>query len=228
MSLKELIQQIEHNELHRQALLGQAKKVSKQNADILSNIRKAVKAGESTDDHIRNMVLVVHGLDTELEKKYRALEGLLAGKKGEFVLLSYDVNVPFKFSATSVECRHASFYRIGVLEGEGLAWMDKNDPFTSYSPITLPVSRYLSGKESYFHSGDNTGGVSVRNIFAHAHNHEDPPSLHALMQGEAGGSVVIGDEEVRKWLKEHRMEALFEPAAAALSKLILEPTDGTE
>jgi len=155
-----------------------------------------------------------------LQKK---IEERLAGKRGEFVLLSFDAEIRFKYTWIGDEYRHASCYRIGVLEGEKLMWNGEDQ----LSAPTLPISRYLKGEEGIFRPGDNIGGVVQKNIFAHGYCDEDPPPLHALMQNECG-SIVIGDEAVKEWLQKRGMEELFKLAATALSKLILEPTDDTD
>lgn len=161
----------------------------------------------------------------ELEENYRKLEKRLAGKRGEFVLLSYRAKIPFKYTMRHTVYRYASCYRLGVLEGEELVWKKAEDSLST-PPITLPIPRYLKGEIMFIRPGDNVGKVVKKNIFAHSHCYENPPSLQALMQKEQG-SIVIGDEEVKEWFKKHSMEELFKPAAAALSKLILEPTDDT-
>ncbi|MBI2004740.1 hypothetical protein HYS79_01085 [Patescibacteria group bacterium] len=224
MSIHDDIQYIERAEEHRNALLVKAATLKRDIYEKLKKVRKAFAAGESTGDHIRDMVLTVHGLDHKLEEKYRELEGKLKGKRGEFVLLSYHAKIPFKHSMTGVEYRDASCFRLGVLEGEELVWKDGDGLSAMVSPVTFHISRYIKSEEGYIRPGDNLGGVVQKNIFARGYD-EGPPPLHALMRSE-GGEIVIGDEAVKKWLEERGivMEALFVPAAAALSKLILEPT----
>ena len=218
-----LPQLLEISELEEQKAVfeDEAKKVDAKIRDCLSDIRKALENSATTGDPLRDLVIKDWGISEVVEKRYRLLQKRLVGKKGEFVLIPFATKVPHKHTfGEGYEYRDARCYRLGVLEAETLVW-EKD------VQITLPISRYISGEEGFV-SPSEVHELHKENIFAHAFGgfHEgDPPLLRELINGDCGYVIVIGDEAVRKWLKEQRMQGLFKSVADALSKLVLEPTD---
>lgn len=201
------------------------KQIDDQISELTKDLQSRVENEETTGDRVRDLVIRVHGVDDVIEQKYRSTEARLIGKKGEFVLISYKTQIRTRHTfGRGWEYRGAKWFRLGVLEGEQLVWNPKVF-------ITLPVSRYV-GAESSAYFGDTilalSRDVQKENIFALHDIDDSPPLLIEQVQEQHGPIVefVIGDADVRGWLKEHLMEDLFKLAAGALSKLILEPTEG--
>lgn len=195
----------------------------------LKLVQDAIAGGETTGDPLRDLVIRAHGLDKALEDKYRKLQAALTGKKGEFVLLSFHADIPWKFGGRSIETREAQCYRLGVLEGEELVWVENESSFLG-PQISLFVSRYTQGETHIFFDSKDLKRpllVEKENIFTHGFSSASsyPPLLHQLLGGEWQESIIIGDRAVKAWLKKKCMSGLYKPAADALSKLILEPTE---
>lgn len=208
-------------EAHKTALADKDEKL----VEHLGMIRARLEAGETTGDRITDLMLRVHGFDQGMIEKYAALEAQLEGRRGEFVLISFDTSVPFKHTMTHTEDRHASCYRIGVLEDEHL----KIGESFGMKIITFPVSRYIYGEKSILMNEKNlphTLPIEIGDLFEHYFHGMNPPLLSELLQevDEELRGIFIGDDAVKGWLKRHLMPGLFKPAADALSKLILEPT----
>ena len=80
-SVQELLQGIDLSEQEALAL-------SERRQNELLQLRKRIKAGETTGDHIRDFVIACHGYsDTALVARYRTIEEDLARYCGQFVLL---------------------------------------------------------------------------------------------------------------------------------------------
>ncbi len=188
-----------------------------------------------TPTTLAQMVHISFGSRTRQErmeaiKKLQEIEQRLAGKSGEFALIYYRAEVPFKFTMTNTEYETRHFFRLGVLEGEKFVWAEVGH--NDFSTITLPISRFLFNPRHPPHKA---------NIFDQILPPAHPPvlGLHvaAMMPsvfrfggGRTGhiDELLIGDEEVKKWIETHYMlsdlpKDYFNTAAKLLSKLILEP-----
>lgn len=189
----------------------------------VSVVRGRIEAGETTGDHIRDMVIRTYGFDPEAEEKYREFEKRLAGKQGEFVLVAYsgERNKRHIFGK-GWERESAEFFRLGVLEGEELVC--RNAPVY----ITLPTSRYIQDQNTFFPKGAELGRlltIKQGDLFVDPFFDESPPPLETFVRNPQAG-LVLGDKAVENWLENHLMLGFYKPAADALSKLILEPTEG--
>ena len=191
-----------------------------------STLRKRLAAGETTGDPLQDLVIRAHGYGKDLADvlaRYRELEGMLKGKKGEFILLSFHAQIPFKHTMTSVECRDARCYRLGVLTDESLVWAGERGPLGYYS-ITIPVSQFIYG-EGYLAPPNLP--PQKGDLFAQMHRHADPHALSLMMEEGYGWKevLIIGNDAVKKWLNSHIMPELYKVAADALGMLELEPTE---
>lgn len=211
-------------------------------------LQKAVVAGEKTGDPFRDRFVALHGWSPELEPAYRALEQELKGHKGEFVLLAYSHEVRMPGGIFRSESyRTARYFRLAVLEGEtfGTArvqgWFKEHD----VDNFCIPISRYIEGEVEPYPTAKKLEVVKD-GLFAQwrQEGREPPPVFSTFMLERAGlwsGSetrfnnrhlyahdveLVVGDKAVQAWLAKVAMADIYKPAAAALSKLILEPTEG--
>jgi hypothetical protein len=160
------------------------------------------------------------------EERYAALNALLKGKKGEFVLIAYNAKIPTRYGGDGIDHRQVSWYRLGILEEESLRAADGG--LMSGQAVTLPVVQYIYGEvEVILDRKDIRRALSVQKgeLFQHAFGSPNPPALRTLLFAEQGDHIAIGDEAVREWLRKRAMQGLYKPAADALSKLILEPTE---
>ncbi|HVZ75697.1 MAG TPA: hypothetical protein VG934_00250 [Candidatus Paceibacterota bacterium] len=235
-------------EQHRQELEAKGQNIS----NLIENLRRRINAGESTGDRLRDLVLSLYGFDALFEDSARAFERELAGKKGEFVLLHFQASTPFRHALTETTYHSNDYVRMGVLAGEHLIGAMGVGILASTEQITLPVHQYIQVAQIMMFEAE---GIQVKpekgNIFAahwiqNAHPPELEKYLYAKRTEKAGAlglpslfgpghvdrresrmrEIVIGDELITKWLKEHHMMGLYKSAAIALSKLILEPTEG--
>lgn len=197
-------------------------------------VRHLIREGHTTGDRLVDLVLLAGGgLNDPALPRLRELEGGLKGKKGEFVFMRFSDDIPYKHTfGQGYESRTQSLYRLGVLEGEKLKLAGEQDDYSVRGQLVLPVSRYIGGlEEVFFPKRKPKLEIKERNIFAHGHGgfgHDGCPPLLTkieMLSDEAQEGILIGDEPVKKWLKAHAMVGLYKPAADALSKLILEPTD---
>ncbi|HWB34256.1 MAG TPA: hypothetical protein VG753_02990 [Candidatus Paceibacterota bacterium] len=193
----------------------------------LDYLRDNIKAGSTTGDRIRDLLIRVHGVSDELETIYRQLDAELIGRRGEFVLLSYIV----KERAYGIrdDMRSVDYYRLGVLEGEELIYREGIG-------TTLPISRYLMGpKVVVFESTQ----LKTREDLEKVHWVEKkgnifenqllfgPPSLdrHLISQlPEAPAAlrpsnllITVGDEAVETFLKNIAMQGFLPLAKNLLS-----------
>lgn len=207
----------------------------------------ALKAGSTTGDPFRDEFIKMYSWNPAAELVYRDLNDQLKGHKGEFILLAYthEVRMPggmFR-QESYANVRH---FRLGVLDDETFGttmvkgWFRRED-----GPMfSLPVSRYIE-RETEPYADIGRLELVEGNLFDQRHMHRDPPILSTYMLEKAGlwrGSetrfnsrhlyahdieLIIGDDAVKAWLEKVGMADLYKPAAATLSKLILEPTDAT-
>lgn len=193
---------------------------------LVGELRAELVKGSTTGDTLCDLVIRAHGFNPELEAHYRVLQEELRGKKSEFVLLSFVADIQTKYTMRGRESERRNWYRLGVLQEERLRW-DTSEKFSA--GITLPISQYIEGEQEALWDGDSAFKrrikVEKRNIFAQSYGDADPPSLVALIQGAWRTTICIGDGPVKRWLEERAMLPLYKPAAAALSKLILEATE---
>lgn len=207
--------------------------LSQENALLVTDIQD----GKTTGDRLLDVVIRAHhGYDSELFEKYRAFEERLIGKRGEFVLVLYDadtVNIRYLDGPRAAFSPHslyesnnkAPFYRLGILDGEELV-IPKIRNSLGLVGLALPVSRYVHGWVGLLVDKKDAGvEVIEENILDQwGSDYKLHPLCTYLDHPELlERTIIIGDEKVRVWLKEHCMEALFKPAADALGKLILEP-----
>jgi hypothetical protein len=213
---------------------GHTIEVDKFHDKIAAKVADAIKDldnGATTGDRLRDMLLRVYWYNPRAEERYRSVETQLKGKKGEFVLLSFNAQVAFRFHGTGRDTRNAQCFRLGVLEGDELVL--KKGLMGTMVP-TLPIPRYVYGETTFLAVEDDVKRLEVeeKEFFDHAFHDMNPPRLTDILYIGRDGSdwtgwqetVIIGDEAVKKWLKEHAMPGLYKPAADLLSKLILEPT----
>lgn len=197
-----------------------------------NQLQDFLRAGGTTGDVVRDLVLRAHGYAPGFEANYRTFGKSLAGKKGEFALVIYEgqrvVGHDFGKGAMYAE---AIFYRLGVLQSEELVLLGTES-------ISLPIPRYIGGEVTFIPSEpDIESQLSQRylrphpmNILAQADSFDTPPSLLKLAEyvpihGRMSSGLWVGDEAVRAQLENCGMPGLFEPAAAALGRLILTPTE---
>lgn len=242
LSMPDTLMVLQERVRQRDALvLEQAKVLAEKNEAITrltKDLQERIGHGLSTGDRLRDLVLAAHGYDPMLEEKYRELEDTLQGKKGEFVLISWQKMV--RAYGPRDDMRSVSLYRLGVLEDEKVIPCIAKDlgPFTLHgSVLTLPISRFVAGDldTAPFRGARQKTDAQKKNIFAQVSSDSDPPflGLHVLQEvrphprvAPSTLEIIVGDEPVKEWLRKHLMEGLYKPAAYALSKLILEPTEG--
>lgn len=206
----------------------QLRRLGNEISSYRSNFAARKEAGETTGDHIRDMVAVHHGFEhfDTLVEAYRTFEKQLVGHTGEFVLISYQAEVPFRHHSRGVDTQLRDLFRLGVLEGEQLIWART----PGGNSITLPVPRYVSGN----------GELAVENIFSRRYSMDRGPGLlgaHILRSVEGIEApqeirssyiheILIGDEAVKEWVKKRPFkldQAAFEKAGQLLGKFDLEP-----
>ncbi|MBI5003758.1 hypothetical protein HZC00_01555 [Candidatus Kaiserbacteria bacterium] len=199
-------------------------------AERMQMLAKAIEEGETTGDAMRDLVIRFHQKDDDvLTAKYRAIDEALKGKKGEFVLVTFPGRrlVKHVFIGES-EYAHVTYYRLGVLKNEGVTCPPRYRTSDQVAP-TIDVSRYVEGEVGLLMKGDLSRPLSVveENIFREFYSDHDPRPLYIILQEEGSweDKIIIGDDAVKQWLDEVYMPGLYKPAADALSKLILEPTD---
>jgi hypothetical protein len=196
--------------------------------ELMSSIQGRIIAGETTGDRFQDIVIRCHGLPDEvLEANYRELEGKLKGRQGEFVVIEFSKDIPFKFTMTGSESRRHTFFRIGLLAGDSLVFETLNEG-SPFKECTLPVPQYLAGNTDtlYVWKNQTSRAPDKQNIFAGGSlYHEQPPELRAVVAGFKQLEFIVGNEAVQEWLKKHSAEKFFKVAADALSMLSMEPTE---
>lgn len=204
-------------------------------------LKKQVAGGSTTGDPFRDRFIKLYGWEPVAELAYRDINEQLAGRKGEFALLvySHEVSVPGGFLREE-SYRAARYCRLGVLDDETLGTTVAKGFYPQHDSVVfcLPVSRYIERETEPY---PTIGRLEVigGNLFDQRYMHRDPPVFSTYMLEKAGlwkesGSrslhafdveLIVGDEATKAWLAKVAMESLYKPAAAALSKLILEQTD---
>jgi len=197
-------------------------------ASVRSNLSRKIEAGDSTGDHIQDLVILHHGFEhfVEVCAAYRAFEEKLKGKKGELFLLFFRYNITDEHYLPH---GWREFFRLGVLEGEDLIWNEKDGLGKS---ISVPVSRYVYANRP----------VVEANICSYGHSMDDPFKTFfgiyilskiegmRIPQGLAEDThveeIVVGDAEVSAWVAKHPFylpEELFASARQALGNFFLRP-----
>ncbi len=202
-------------------------------------VRKAVRSGETTGDRIKDFILARDGAFHEAdEKRYRAIDKALRGRKKELVLVTRRVGIDrgpmYHHSGSSgsgrmdIAPRMSSKetvirFRCGVLKAEKLVVS-----LDQYPPrCELPVAKWIT--ESTYSQGDFHDESSVLQVFGNATEYLVLDSTVDLVPDELFpfvSRVVVGDETVRSWLKENRhehAEEIFKKCAELLGKLVLTP-----
>ncbi len=145
LSMPDTLMVLQERVRQRDALvLEQAKVLAEKNEAITrltKDLQERIGHGLSTGDRLRDLVLAAHGYDPMLEEKYRELEDTLQGKKGEFVLISWQKMV--RAYGPRDDMRSVSLYRLGVLEDEKVIPCIAKDlgPFTLH--VACSRSRFL-------------------------------------------------------------------------------------
>lgn len=203
-------------------------------SDVRREISDRLEAGETTGDHIKDMVILHYGLDhfDAIVEAHCEFEKRLAGHKGEFVLVSYkfDVQDEHVIPRGWRDC-----WRFGVLEGEQLIETSLSRTL-SFEEISIPVSRYIYGDRP----------VVDENIFHQHYGYSDPsPTMLGLyiLKGiplikwpeSIGDSriteLVIGDDAFEEWRKKNPRQVkddFLAKAKSVLRKFDLEPMDENE
>ncbi len=198
-------------------------------------LRQMVLGGATTGDPFRNLFIKSWGFDEQLESAYRTLHDLLSGRKGEFVLIAYECRVQRTTVMTVLsgvpEFQDKGFYRLGVLEGEGLiapVWRR-----VETERLILPVSCYIEGivvpfpKPTKLHVWEGS-------LFDPRYKKTDPPGFASYMLDTSVATgrhsaieLVVGNQAVKAWLAKEAIDDLYKPAAHALGMLELEQTDAS-
>lgn len=194
-----------------------------------SKLRAALAAGGTTKDPLYDLVLKAgYGVNDPSLPKYRELQARLKGKRGEFVMVRYYVDVRERFGGTFDESdmRHEEHFRIGVLAGEEFRGVS----IAGTPLITLPVDTYMQGTWPRSHSHtvtfeDECPHAPLRGDFLELRSEDDPPRLLEYLQNEHyAANLVIGDDAFRAELKRVECEGFFFEAADALGRLVLTPS----
>ncbi len=208
--------------------------------DQSSKISQEIRAGATTGDWVRDLVLRVHGLNPELEAKYRPLNEALKGKKGELILIAFECVVGSIFRSDRIYPefkRLVKLFRLGILHDEKLV-CEGNSTFllSGVSGIILPASQYIELVVTpVLLEGDiNPKALSVekKNIFSTNHMkwEANPPYLEEMLGGDWEKKILIGEKGIRERFEEERMEKLYPAAAEKLGYFVLtspalEPTE---
>lgn len=212
-------------------------KYKKALGEVTKELVEMIKNGATTGDPIHDLVIQAHGVvDEALTEKYRLVDNVLKGKKGEFVLLSYPGKVVHRYHSHGRDYVDVHCYRLGVLEEEGIVFAGHyfHPSMSEYRSLSIPISRYVDGAVSYLLTSKDLKeslAVKAANIFALSITDCNPPSLLEFLidkRADWSRTLVVGDVAVRKWLEKNHMPVLYKGAADALSKLVLEPTDETD
>ncbi len=235
-SIQELRRTISDLTVEENILNKKLKELGTDKYKVVTELRERLAQGETTGDRYVDMVIRMHGVEKleELTAKYRTLEEQLKGKKGEFILIHYVIQMPHTFHSHGVDTFPHRMLRLAVLEGEEVVWTSSESVISNNGKIlTLPTSQYLQLEQSiYLHDDKLDGKLETEKgpLFDPFHlgggNDTSPPYLGLEDFTERGFAedLVIGDEAVQEWLTKNAMPGLYKPAAHALSKLILEPT----
>jgi hypothetical protein len=213
----------EFNQLARdhQKLKDLQKSIKLQTEDIRTKITDGATAGDS----IRNLVLLVHGYDPELEAKYRTLEERLKGKQGEFVLIRF-YDRERGIEAEQRLGRYDGSIRIGILAGETLRLTrPEAGLFATSQTITLPINRYAYGTwRTGVYAATLEDTLSHGEFFRYSavYNRDGcnatPPDLCDYLDEPYSKEMFIGNEAVRAELALGRNQDLFQRALIALDE----------
>lgn len=178
------------------------KKIEKQIASTLENLRTEIMAGNSTGDKVTDFILVRYGLGEEtkkIEKFYRAIDAKLHESVGQFVLLTHTFKVQFCFrdpgpSRDEDFIKATRRYLCVVKEG-GLILPCKTDT----DLWEIPAEQYLivSGSEC---PKLKAGNMPPPNLYYY-----DLYTAITMGVGDENITLLIGDSEVS------RAEFLYRP-----------------
>lgn len=204
----------------------------------------SLEAGGTTGDWLRDECIKMYGHEPATEAAYRDVNDSFKGHKGEFVLLTYDIEKRLPGGFLREESWHTvTYYRLGVLADDKLivvlhkGWDKRRDSYH----LEPPVESFIAGEKEPF---PRIGKLEVikQRLFDLEHQDRDPPhfmkyvgeksGLHpewgqsaSIMRYPTNAQLVVGNEAVKEWLKKAAMQDLYKPAAHALGMLELEPTD---
>lgn len=204
-------------------------------------VRRAVRSGETTGDRIKDFVLACVGVPREEdEKRYRAIDEALKGRRKEFVLVTRPVEIDrgpkyhhaqppdqarMGIMAPPPSTETVTRFKCGILQAEELVFS-----FDEHPRCKLPVTKWAV--ESDYCEGDLRKKSSSEDIsemmFGSAAGHLVLESMTDSVPDELFpfvSKVVVGDKAVRSWLKENRhdAEAIYKNCANLLGKLVLTP-----
>ncbi|MBM3271937.1 hypothetical protein FJY94_01465 [Candidatus Kaiserbacteria bacterium] len=207
-----------HNHAHAlEASLAKSREIL---AGHESALRDAIAAGAKTGDPMLDLTMRCHHYDPVLVEKFRELDAELKGKTGEFVLVVFETRVMtcHRFLGPN-DYENRTMFRMALLRGESLIWHERNY-------VTVPSERYITGDVAMMF-GDSDPRIEMcdGDLFARMYRN-DPEILGILVLKDLWRErLYVGDEAVKAFLKEKHMLPLFNAAAEALGRLILQPTD---
>ena len=223
-SVKELQRESSDCGGEESVLQAKLRPIEQRKREAVAELQELLGKGGTTDDRIMDMVIRAHGMEKldELMEKYRALEEQLKGKKGELILILFDViDRSFRIhDGPSGRRMNLVFhlYRLGILAGDTLVYELLGGPLIHLGEdeITIPTTHYIEGQVEALRHGQNLPRREQKNIFARetfGRKREDPPLLREYMAVELGHQtfldsrlprtrltgIIAGNDAVREW-----------------------------
>ena len=221
MNLRDGLGMLHVQQRTRDALQELLRKTDQHIYDQAQLLRKVIEGGETTGNFIDDLVIRFHGGEYRWEEIYRLLASQLWEKATEYVLLSYEVDDPFSKRLVTGDRGKAGRWRIGVLQHDSVR---VSSAFVGLCDIPdLPVYQCIEGcwPGMIFDERDLDclGEVFGGGLFAQKNNFPPDLCLGTLLERpDWQENLIIGDEDVREWLRLHNMPYLFEGVAGRLGK----------
>lgn len=188
-------------------------------------LQELINAGETTGDHIRDLIIRATGSDNaQLESAYRKLEERLKGHTGEFVLFTY----------SKMECvrhvfmpspGHENIYDDIWYTAVGILKDDKLRP--GGRGVEFPIDQYALS------AGNRPCGLKFKREQDIRFDSWRDASQEISVYAEADTNLrrdlqfCVSDDAVRAWFDSGGRDGkkLFDECCVLLSKLALQPTD---